>query len=94
MYQLANVIIVLPGGVDVVGAVVEMIAWAADARPPKPIILLDDDGHFHPFVATLNHLVAEGFATAGEVSLVHHVNSTERVLELINAEFESAMSVA
>lgn len=94
MYQLANVIIALPGGVEVVGAVAEMIAWAADARTLKPIILLDDDGHFHPLVATLNHLLAQGFATVEEVTLVHHVNSAARALELVNVGLAPAASVA
>jgi uncharacterized protein (TIGR00730 family) len=61
MAELADAFIALPGGIGTVEELVEAMTWTQLGIHDKPCALLDVDGYYAPFVAFVDHAVAEGF---------------------------------
>ncbi|MCC7122380.1 MAG: TIGR00730 family Rossman fold protein [Gammaproteobacteria bacterium] len=61
MIAIADAFIALPGGIGTFDELLEVMAWRQLRQIDKPIALLDIDGYFRPWLAALEHSVAEGF---------------------------------
>jgi uncharacterized protein (TIGR00730 family) len=63
MSDLADAFVALPGGMGTLEELSEILTWSQlGLHPrPKPLGLLDVEGYWAPFVAFLDHAVAEGF---------------------------------
>ena len=61
MAELADAFIALPGGIGTVEELVEAMTWTQLGIHDKPCALLDVEGYYAPFVAFVDHAVAEGF---------------------------------
>ena len=61
MATLADAFVALPGGLGTLEEMVEALTWAQLGLHDKPCGLLDVDGYYAPFVAFVDHAVAEGF---------------------------------
>ncbi len=61
MMAIADAFIALPGGIGTFDELLEVMAWRQLRQLDKPIALLDVDGYFRPWLAALDHSIAEGF---------------------------------
>lgn len=67
MMAIADAFVALPGGIGTLDELLEVMAWRQLRRIDKPIALLDVDGYFRPWLAALEHSVAEGFLDPLEI---------------------------
>jgi hypothetical protein len=65
MFDYADAFVALPGGVDTVDAMAEVIAWRRLKQHNKPIVLANITGLWTPWLDLLGHLESAGFASAG-----------------------------
>jgi len=61
MAELADAFITLPGGIGTLEELCEVLTWSQLGIHSKPVGLLNVEGYFAPFIAMLDHAVAEGF---------------------------------
>ena len=61
MADLADVFVVLPGGMGTLDETCEILTWAQLGLHAKPCGLLDVEGYFQPLITFLDHSVTEGF---------------------------------
>jgi uncharacterized protein (TIGR00730 family) len=62
LFALADVFVVMPGGLGTFDETIEILTWKQLARHDKPIILCDVLGWAQPFIAMVQDTVARGFA--------------------------------
>lgn len=62
MMENADAVLALPGGIGTMDELVEAITWRQLAIVEKPVILLDVNGYWGPFLALIDHIVDHGFA--------------------------------
>ncbi|MFC5187475.1 adenylosuccinate synthetase [Actinomadura harenae] len=82
MHELGDAFIALPGGYGTLEELLEMITWAQLGLHEKPVILLDDTGHFQPLIDLFDHAHAEGFVADQDRSLVVRARTAEEALHL------------
>jgi uncharacterized protein (TIGR00730 family) len=61
MFDRSDAFVALPGGIGTLEELVEQLTWAQLGRHSKPIILLNIDGFWEPFLALLQHMSREQF---------------------------------
>lgn len=62
MFEEADAVLALPGGLGTLDELVEVLSWRNLRLHAKPVWLVGDGDFWAPFVALLQHMVAEGFA--------------------------------
>lgn len=65
MYQRADAYIALPGGIGTLEELVETMTWEQLGQHKKPIILLNLDQFWQPFLTLLDHMKSEQFIRPG-----------------------------
>jgi hypothetical protein len=83
MAELADAFVVLPGGFGTLEEALEVISWKQMRLFDKPIVLLDTQGFFQPFVALAESVVRQGFAYARADALFTVVSQPEEVLSTL-----------
>jgi uncharacterized protein (TIGR00730 family) len=61
MFDKSDAFVALPGGIGTLEELVEQLTWAQLGRHTKPIVLLNAEGFWAPFLTLLEHMRAEGF---------------------------------
>ena len=61
MFDRSDAFVALPGGIGTLEELVEQLTWAQLGRHTKPIVLLNAEGYWLPFLTLLEHMRAEGF---------------------------------
>jgi hypothetical protein len=61
MFDKSDAFVALPGGIGTLEELVEQLTWAQLGRHTKPIVLLNAEGYWAPFLTLLEHMRAEGF---------------------------------
>ncbi|WP_188581030.1 LOG family protein [Azorhizobium oxalatiphilum] len=56
MFERADAFVALPGGVGTLEELVEQLTWAQLGRHSKPILVLNTDGFWDPFLKLLDHM--------------------------------------
>lgn len=80
MAELADAFVVLPGGFGTLEEAFEVISWKQMRMFDKPIVLLDTQDFFQPFIALAESVVRQGFAFARAEELFTRVSQPEEVL--------------
>ena len=62
MFELADGCVVLPGGLGTLDEAIEVITWKQLRLHDKPVVLVNIDGFWEPFLALVEAIVAGGFA--------------------------------
>ena len=65
MYDMAGAFIALPGGIGTLEELVETMTWEQLGQHKKPIILLDINGFWQPFISLLAHMKTHHFIRSG-----------------------------
>jgi hypothetical protein len=64
MFDKSDAFVALPGGIGTLEELVEQLTWAQLGRHAKPILLINIDGFWAPFLTLLKHMRAEAFIRA------------------------------
>lgn len=83
MFERSDAFVALPGGIGTLEELVEQLTWWQLGRHNKPILLLNVDGFWNPFIDLIQHMRAEAFIRpALEVEFLV-ANSAGEVLSLL-----------
>jgi uncharacterized protein (TIGR00730 family) len=61
MFDKSDAFVALPGGIGTLEELVEQLTWAQLGRHTKPIVLVNTDGFWAPFLELLHHMRREAF---------------------------------
>jgi uncharacterized protein (TIGR00730 family) len=64
MFDKSDAFVALPGGIGTLEELVEQLTWAQLGRHTKPIVLVNIDDFWDPFLALLRHMHEVGFIRA------------------------------
>ncbi len=88
MFEIADVVLVLPGGYGTLDELFEAITLVQLRELSLPVVLLNLGGFWDPLLATLESLCAAGFVTRANLDLVTVVDSVAAALDLLAPEAE------
>ena len=83
MFDHSDAFVILPGSIGTLDETIEMITWKQLQLHDKPIILLNADNYWDPFLDMLNHIVAEEFMTDYTMGLFEVISRLEELLPLL-----------
>ncbi len=84
MFDRSDAFVVLPGGIGTVDETIEIMTWRQLEQHDKPIIVLDFEGYWQPFLHLLEQIVQKGFAGPETLSLIDVVDSLNGVFDVID----------
>ncbi len=80
MIERADAFVTLPGGLGTLDELLEVITLRQLGYHAKPILLIDLDGYWQPFVGLVEHVIRARFAAPAVRDLFQLVDSVEAVL--------------
>jgi uncharacterized protein (TIGR00730 family) len=83
MYTRADAFVTLPGGLGSLDETFEVLTWTQLGLSNKPVILVDVDGYWQPFLALVDHVISAGFARPENRDMIHVVKQVSDVLPLL-----------
>ena len=89
MFDLSEALIVLPGGMGTLDETFEIITWRQLGMHDKPIILVNHEDYWDPFLDLIDHVVDNGFARPASRQLFSVVSGVGRLFQLLGAESET-----
>jgi uncharacterized protein (TIGR00730 family) len=94
MFERSDAFVALPGGIGTLEELVEQLTWAQLGRHSKPIVLLNAEGFWEPFIQLLDHLRREAFIRDGMDVRYAVAGSPEAVLEAVRLRAEATHPTA
>lgn len=85
MFDRSDAFVIMPGGIGTLEETFEMLTWRQLKRHDKPIVVVNINGYWTPFVALIEHCIKEGFAGAEIADLLTVVPSAKDVIPAIKA---------
>jgi uncharacterized protein (TIGR00730 family) len=85
MFDLADAVLVLPGGVGTLELMIEVITWRQMRMHEKPIILLNTGGFWKPLFLMFQQMVNQEFASKEISEMFSVVNEAEEIMPLLDA---------
>ncbi len=79
MFDEADAIVTLPGGIGTLEELIETLSWARLQLHRKPIIVLNLDGFWTPLHDLLRHIVARGFADEALLTDIDFVSTVDAI---------------
>lgn len=61
MFELSDGFIVLPGGLGTLDETIEVITWKQLQLHDKPIVIINNNGYWDPFLALVDQVVEQGY---------------------------------
>ncbi|MCC3860836.1 TIGR00730 family Rossman fold protein [Pseudemcibacter aquimaris] len=83
MFDHSDAFLVLPGSIGTLDETIEAITWAQLKLHDKPIVLLNHEGYWDPFMDLLNNIIKNEFTAPETMNLFHVVDTPEEVLPLL-----------
>jgi len=88
MFDVSDSFVSLPGSIGTLDETIEVITWKQLNLHDKPIIIVNADGYWTPFLDMLDNIIDEEFCTPETRDLFHVVDSVDDVLDAIKAQPE------
>lgn len=85
MFDRSDAFVALPGGIGTLEELVEQLTWAQLGRHTKPIVLVNTDGFWAPFLELLHHMRREDFIRQAMDVRFATVDRAEDVLDVVCA---------
>jgi uncharacterized protein (TIGR00730 family) len=85
MFDRSDAFVAMPGGIGTLEELVEQLTWAQLGRHNKPIVLLNVEGFWAPFLSLLQHMHREQFIRPDMDVRFITVDRAEQVLPAIQA---------
>lgn len=89
MFDLSDVFVVLPGGFGTLDETFEIVTWRQLGLHDKPIVLVDHNGYWDPFLDLIDHLIAEGFAKPAARQNFSIAGSIGRLFDMLDGAVET-----
>ncbi len=86
----ADAFVVLPGGLGTLDEVLEVVTLRQLGYHDKPIVLVNLGGYWDPFLALVDRVIADGFATADCRDLYRAVGAAADVLPALGIALPGA----
>lgn len=80
MIERADGFAILPGGLGTLDEAFEVITWKQLGFHDKPIVVLDGGGYWAPFLALVDHTIAQGFARPSAAALFQVVETVQEIV--------------
>jgi uncharacterized protein (TIGR00730 family) len=85
MFDLSQAFVILPGGMGTLDETFEIITWRQLGMHDKPIILVNHDDYWDPFLDLVDHVIDSGFARQAARQLFSVVGGVGRLLDMLEA---------
>jgi uncharacterized protein (TIGR00730 family) len=85
MFDQSDAFLVLPGSIGTLDETIEAITWAQLKLHDKPIILLNHNGYWQPFLELLCNIIDHEFTLPETMDLFHVVERADQVLPLLES---------
>jgi uncharacterized protein (TIGR00730 family) len=80
MFDKADAFCVLPGGLGTMDETFEILTWKQLGLHDKPVLLLNLDGYWTPWLALLDNIVTEGFARPSALEFFEVIATVDELL--------------
>ena len=85
MFDHSDAFIILPGSIGTLDETIEIITWRQLKLHDKPVILINTDNYWDPFLALLDNIVKNEFTAPETLALFHVVKGPEDVIPLLKS---------
>jgi uncharacterized protein (TIGR00730 family) len=85
MFDKSDAFLVLPGGLGTLDETFEILTWKQIGLHDKPVLLLNKDDYWEPFLSLVDKVVEQGFAKPGVKSFYEVVGSVDEALARLNS---------
>jgi uncharacterized protein (TIGR00730 family) len=79
MFERSDAFVVLPGGIGTLDETFEIVTWRQLHLHDKPILLVNQEGYWEPFLRLIDHIVERDFASVGIRRLFQVVDDVDEV---------------
>lgn len=83
MAELADGVVVLPGGFGTLDEMFEILTWNQLGLVTLPVVYLDIDGYFEALASFVSGLVASGFVSAEHGRLLRRATDPDEAIALV-----------
>jgi len=80
MFEVSDAFVIMPGGIGTLDETIEIITWKQLQQHSKPIVFVNIDGYWDPFLALIDRVVEAGFGH-------HKVKELYQVVENVEGIF-------
>lgn len=80
MFERSDAFVAMPGGIGTLDELCEIITWRQLGMHDKPILIVNQDGYWDPFLALVDHVIDKAFANASVRALYSVVPDVASVL--------------
>src|SRR3546814_2586808 len=87
MYDRSDAFVALPGGLGTLDELAEVATWTQLGLHRKPLVLLDVDGFWRPFVELLDTMVAAGLLKQANRELLRSEEHTSELQSLMRISY-------
>jgi uncharacterized protein (TIGR00730 family) len=94
MFDRSDAFVVLPGGFGTMDETFEILTWKQLGLHDKPVILVDIEGYWAPFLRFAESMLAEGFIRPPAMALFRVVHRPEEILPALREEVRNASEKA
>ena len=92
MFALSDAYAILPGGLGTLDEALEVLTWKQLGLHARPIVIVNVAGYWRPFLALLEHVIAERFAGEAAREFYTVVDAVREVIPAIRAAPESHLA--
>lgn len=85
MFDRSDAFLVLPGSIGTLDETIEAITWRQLKLHDKPIILLNSEKYWDPFLHLLENIIDHDFTSPQTMSLFHVVDDVKDMLPLLKS---------
>ncbi len=89
MFEISDAFVVLPGGLGTLDESIEITTWKQLQQHNKPIIFVNTNGYWDPYMALIDRVVEGGFGHHKVRELFQVVDRVEEVFDAIAAAPDS-----
>ena len=85
MFDHSDAFVALPGSIGTLDEMIEVITWKQLGLHNKPIIIVNLDNYWQPFLCLLEKFIEEEFTIAATLDLFHVVKDVDDVIPLLKS---------
>ena len=84
MFDLSDAFVALPGGLGTLDEILDVVTMAQLGMHQKPLVILNHEGYWDPFLAVIDHMIEGGFVESRARQLYVSVGQVEEVLPALD----------